>query len=52
LTETKIDKMPEKRNYEQLISSLGYYKKSKLIQDLIPSTKNTTSYSEEAKSFS
>jgi hypothetical protein len=52
LNETNIDKMPEKKNYDELIASLGYYKKAKLIQDLIPSTKETVNYSEEATTFS
>ncbi len=46
LTDTDIDKWLENKNFEKIIDSIWYMKKSKIISNFLPSNKN---YSEEVE---
>ncbi len=39
LTEKSVNKSLSNKNFEQILSTLGYYKKSKIISNYLPSTK-------------
>jgi hypothetical protein len=45
MTETSIEKELTDKNFEKIISSLGYIKKSKIIENFLPS--NDKTYSDE-----
>jgi len=43
LTETIIKREPSNKNFEKIINSLGYLKKSKIIENFLPKTNNIIS---------